>query len=157
MIGIDTNLLIGAHRAGVPEHAVARQALERAAAHRGGWGLSLATVAEFWRIVTHPRSVGGPSSGRAAAGFIHALVDQAGAELWQPGPVFGKRLVQLAAEKQVEGSHIYDLQIALTAFDNGATEIWSLDRSFVSVPGLPVLDPLAPPGESERTGHQVFF
>lgn len=155
MIGIDTNLLVYAHRTGVPEHEAAKQVLERAAADRRGWGFTLPTVAEFWRVVTHPRCAGGPSSGAMAAAFLRALVDRAGAELWQPGPVFGKRLLQLATEKGVTDSHVHDLQIALTAFDNGATEIWSHDRSFVSVPGLPVLDPLAPPDEVAEP--QIFI
>jgi predicted nucleic acid-binding protein len=86
-----------------------------------------------------------PSSGSEATAFIRALLDQGGAELWQPGPVFGRRLLQLATERRIRGSHIHDLQIALTAFDNGATEIWSHDQSFASVPGLPVRDPLRTP------------
>jgi predicted nucleic acid-binding protein len=43
---------------------------------------------------------------------------------------------------KIKGSHIYDLQIALIALEHGATEVWSHDRDFVSLPGLPVHDPL---------------
>ena len=49
--------------------------------------------------------------------------------------------MQLAIEKQVAGLRVYDMQIALTAWDNGATEIWTTDRRFTSVPGLRVSDP----------------
>jgi predicted nucleic acid-binding protein len=38
---------------------------------------------------------------------------------------------------------VYDLQIALIALENGATEIWSHDRAFTSLPGLLVRDPLS--------------
>lgn len=145
MIGVDTNILVYAHRAAAPEHQAARRALERASTDRRGWGFTVASISEFWRIVTHPSNTERPSSGPEASRFILTLLDHAGAELWQPGPVFGRRLLQLATERQVEGSHIYDLQIALTAFDNGATEIWSHDRDFTSVPGLPLRDPLSPP------------
>lgn len=37
---------------------------------------------------------------------------------------------------------ILDLQIARTARDNGATEIWTHDRAFPAIPGLRVVDPL---------------
>jgi predicted nucleic acid-binding protein len=48
----------------------------------------------------------------------------------------------LAEELDVRGLRIFDLQIALAAFDNGATEIWTHDRNFVAVPGMLVRDPL---------------
>jgi predicted nucleic acid-binding protein len=37
-----------------------------------------------------------------------------------------------------------DLQIALTALEHGAGEIWTHDRHFLAVPGLPINDPLGP-------------
>ena len=39
-------------------------------------------------------------------------------------------------------SRVFDLQIGLTAFDNGAHEIWTHDGAFVRIPGLRVRDPL---------------
>jgi len=146
MIGVDTNLLVYAHRAGAPEHEAARLALERAASGRDGWGISVATISEFWRTVTGSGFGPQPSTEEEAAIFIRALTDEAGAEVWQPGPGFGGRLLQLAVEKRVRGSHIYDLQIALASFDNGATELWTHDRGFTTVPGLRVRYPLSPPG-----------
>ncbi len=144
MIGVDTNLLIYAHRAGLPEHRVARRALERAASMPGGWGISQASMAEFWSVVTHPASAGRPSSGAEAVAFLSSLVDEGGAQVWLPAPGFPERLVRLAAGLNVRGPRIFDLQIALTAFEHGAREIWTHDRRFVSVPGLRVRDPLAP-------------
>lgn len=70
------------------------------------------------------------------------LLQDGGGTLWQPGPDFGQRLFQLAEELKVTGPRLFDLQIALIAFENGATELWSHDRNFVGVPGLKVLDPL---------------
>ncbi|HVE65688.1 MAG TPA: hypothetical protein VNC59_03830 [Thermoanaerobaculia bacterium] len=49
---------------------------------------------------------------------------------------------ETADEMGIRGPRIYDLQIALTAFDNGATEMWTHDRAFVPFPGLRVFDPL---------------
>jgi predicted nucleic acid-binding protein len=43
---------------------------------------------------------------------------------------------------EVKGPHIVDLQIALIALEHGATEVWTHDQNFVSLPGLPVHDPL---------------
>ena len=141
MIALDTNLLVYAHRAGLPEHRAARRAIERASRDARGWGIALASVAEFWSVVTHPESRGGPSSAVAASGFLAAL-SAAGARTWLPGEGFADRLLALAGRLGVQGPRVFDLQIALTAFDSGAAELWTHDSHFVALPGLRIHDPL---------------
>ena len=141
MIAIDTNLLVYAHRARTPEHARARKAIERAAADDAGWGVAAASLTEFWAVATHPASAGRPSTPPQAAAFVQALV-RAGAQVWLPGPGFGDRLLQLATDLGVVGARVFDLQIALAAFEGGATEVWTHDGQFVKIPGLRLHDPL---------------
>lgn len=141
MIAIDTNLLVYAHRSRTPEHARARKAIERAAAADEGWGMATPSLAEFWAVATHPASDGRPSTPQQAAAFVSALV-KAGAQIWIPGPGFGDRLLQMAADLEVVGARVFDLQIALTAFEGGATQLWTHDSRFVKVPGLRLHDPL---------------
>ena len=143
MIALDTNLLIYAHRAFMPEHAASRRAIEQAVASPRGWGIPLPCLAEFWTVVTHPLAAGLRSTAAQAQQFITHLLEDGGGNLWQPGNDFGQRLLQLAEELKVTGPRIFDLQIALIAFENGATELWSHDRNFFGVPGLKVCDPLA--------------
>lgn len=142
MIAIDTCLLIYAHRASLPEHRPAQRAIERASRDPRGWGIALPSLAEFWSVVTHSESRGGPSSARQASGFLRALITEAGAMLWLPREGFWERLVELAGRFRIQGPRVFDLQIGLTAFDNGAIEIWTHDARFVSFPGLTVHDPL---------------
>ena len=141
MIAIDTSLLVYAHRSCTPEHGRARKAITRAAAADDGWGIAVASLTEFWAIATHPASDGRPSTPGQAAAFIGALV-RAGAQIWLPGPGFGDRLLQLATDLDVIGARVFDLQIALTAFEGGATDLWTHDARFVKVPGLRLHDPL---------------
>lgn len=142
MIALDTNLLVYAHRSALPEHRAAKSAIEEAARHPTGWGIAMATVAEFWAVVTHPASSGRPSRPAEARDFLEAILD-GGGRLWTPQPGFGRRLMHLAAQTGLHGPRIFDLQIGLTAAENGATEIWTRDRRFVAPPGLRVHDPLA--------------
>ena len=142
MIVIDTNLLVYAHRRQVPEHAPARTILEEASHVSGGWGIALPSVLEFWSVVTHPASSGRPSRPKEARAFIESLV-AAGARLLHPSPGSGVRLLAAASDRSVAGARVFDLFIALIALDHGATEVWSHDRGFVSLPGLRVVDPLA--------------
>ncbi len=141
MIAIDTNLLIYAHRAGLPQHRAAQRALAKARNDPRGWGIALPSVAEFWSVVTHPASAGGPSTPQQAHDFLAALVE-AEAAVWLPGENFGEILARVAADLKVQGLRIFDLQIALTALENGASEIWTHDAGFLMVPGLRVHDPL---------------
>jgi len=150
LIAVDTNLLVYAHRTALPEHGAARQAIERAAGMPAGWGMSHASVAEFWSVVTHPAAAGRPSTGTEAAAYLSSLMREGGAQLWLPGPGFEERLLRLASDLDVRGPRIFDLQIALTAFEHGAREIWTHDRHFVPVPGLRVRDPLGPGKGSSR-------
>ena len=142
MIAIDTNLLVYAQRRDTPEHRSARRAIERASTDHRGWGIPLPCLAEFWCVVTHPASSGGPSPAKEARGFLHSLVVDGGASIWTPGTGFWERLTQVASDMKIAGTRVYDLQIALIALENGATEIWSYDRSFAGLPGLLVRDPL---------------
>jgi toxin-antitoxin system PIN domain toxin len=142
MIGIDSNLLIYVHRAGLPEHRAARRALESAAADSRGWGIALPSIAEFWSVATHPAAGALASTPPQAQAFLQALISEAGCQVWAPSQGSWGRLTHLAQELRIRGARIFDLQIALTAFENGATEIWTHDRNFVSFPGLRVRDPL---------------
>jgi len=140
MTAIDTNLLVYAHRAATPQHRAARRAIERAAS-RGRWGFAVASLAEFWAVSTHPSSEGRPSTTTEAAAYLDALA-AAGAEVWEPGAGFGARLAQLAIDLAVIGPRVFDLQIALTAFERGATDLWTADARFVKLPGLRLHNPL---------------
>ena len=142
MIAIDTNLLVYAHRSGTPEHRRAEDALRRAVSDPTGWGLSLPVVAEFWSIVTHPKNAGGPSSPARAAAFIRGLISGGAMNIWMPSAGFSERLLDDARARSITRARIFDLQIALIAADAGATELWTHDSNFVSVPGLRVRDPL---------------
>lgn len=141
MIALDTNLLVYAHRRGAPEHKAAQRVIERARRSGRGWGVVDAGLVEFFAIVTHPAASGRPSTPSEAGAFLGALVT-AGARLWTPGQAFAPRLFQLAADLDVSGPRVFDLQIALAAIDNGATELWTHDAHFVRVPGLRVVHPL---------------
>jgi uncharacterized protein len=142
MIAIDTNLLVYAHRSQVPEHRAAKEAIEKASADPGGWGFTLTNLLEFWSIVTHPSAPPRPSTPAEATAFLQALIRDAEAQIWLPREGFGRRLIEVGSKLRVSGPRIFDLTIALTAFEAGAGEIWTHDRGFQSVPGMRVVFPL---------------
>lgn len=92
-------------------------------------------------VNTHPAATGRPSSPQEANAFIGALAE-AGARLLSPGPAAALRILEAAERLAITGSGVFDLQVAVTALDHGATEMWSSDRRFVTLPGLRLVDPL---------------
>ena len=142
MIALDTNLLVYAHRSMTPEHLRARRAIQSAHASRDGCGIPLPCLAEFWAVVTHPESRGRASTAEEAHAFLHALIEDAGISIWVPEAGFERRLLQVAHDLRSSGARIFDLQIAVLAVENGATEIWTHDAGFVTLPGLRRVDPL---------------
>lgn len=144
MIALDTNLLVYAHRSAMPEHKAARRAIEDACNSRRGCGVAVQALAEFWSVATHPAAAR-PSSPSEAAAFLRSLQEEGGLVVFMPGPAFAERLVQTAADLEIRGPRVFDLQIALCAMDCGATELWSRDERFVKVPGLRVRNPLETP------------
>jgi hypothetical protein len=143
MIAIDTNLLVYAFRRDMPEHRRAQRALEKAMAEPDGWGVAYSCLVEFWSVVTHAAAAGGAANTFRTAAFVDTLCREGGAQIWFPGPGFAARLCQLAADQNICGGAIFDLQIALMAFDHGASELWTHDRGFRTIAGLRVIDPLA--------------
>jgi toxin-antitoxin system PIN domain toxin len=144
MIALDTNLLVYAHRAHAPQHSRARAAVEQALEGGGGCGVAAHCLLEFWSVVTHPKAEGRPSTPAEAAAFLRALEETGGLQVWLPQPGFWPRLRQAAVDLGVKGPRLFDLQIALVAFDHGATEIWTHDADFLTLPGLKKRDPLSP-------------
>jgi len=141
MIALDTNILVYAHRSGVPEHRAAMRSIEELAGSTGDWCIPFPCVAEFWAVVTHPASTGRPSRPREVRQFLDNLI-AAGAKILYPRNGAMERLTELAIRLDVQGARIFDLQIGLICHDAGTREIWSHDRNFIAVPGLVVTDPL---------------
>jgi predicted nucleic acid-binding protein len=152
VIAVDTNLLVYAHRAGCLEHEQARRAIEKAASSGEEWGIPSPCVFEFWSVVTHPASAGGASKPSVARGFIHGLVETAGAVILPPPAAMVPRCLQLADQMDVCGARIFDLLISLTALEAGVSELWTHDGGFVGLPGIRIRDPLQDDSSHRRKG-----
>lgn len=141
LIAIDTNLLVYAHRAGLAEHEAALRALEAARNHGSGWGVPFPVLGEFWRVVAGAAAGEHPSTPAQAAGFLSDLW-AAGAQPWLPLAGFEHEMPTLANRLNVKGVQVHDLQIAITALQHGARELWTHDCAFLPFPGLRLRDPL---------------
>lgn len=141
MIALDTNVLVNAHRAEAPDHAVALALLNSLAGGDRPWALPVFCIGEFLRVVTHPRVFNPPTTLDAACGAIEQLLATPMVRLLRPGTAFADHLFRLARRADAKGNLVYDAQIAAVCREHGVDQIASFDRDFLRFPDLRLRDP----------------
>ena len=106
---IDTNILIYARRGETGLHGRAAARLVALAEGTERWALPIFCVAEFLRVVTHPRVFGPPSTLAQAAAFIEGIVTSPTCEIVLPGPEFLDRLLLAARAADARPSPVGSL------------------------------------------------
>lgn len=143
MIGVDTNILVYAHRRESPFQVVAEAAMRSLVEGNRSYLVPMHCFCEFFCIVTNHRIFKEPSTVEQA--LEHAA-------FWMSGDHFGLgsdspnvmvKLIELIVSLRVAGPAIYDTRIAAICLDAGVDEFWSADRDFARFPQLKVVNPLA--------------
>jgi uncharacterized protein len=142
VIGIDTNVLVGAHRRDSEWHPAARAAVTRLAEGAETWALPWPCLHEFLAIVTHPRIFRPPSTLRQAIDQIDAWLESPTVVVLSESEPHWKALKrQLIASKAV-GPRVHDARVAALCLAHGVSRFWSADRDFSRFPELSVSNPL---------------
>lgn len=145
MIAVDTNILVQAHRAEMPFHPQARDAVARLAEGPKCWALPWPCAHEFLAIVTSARVFKTPTP-------LAAAIDQLREWLASPSAVplseeagYFEILARLLAASRVTGARIHDARIAALCLAHGVDELWTADRDFSRFVELRTSNPLAGP------------
>ncbi len=141
---VDTNVLVYATFADVPEHAGARSWLEgRLAAGEGTLALCWPVLYAFLRLMTSPRVFGKHAvSVKEGWAVLAAYLDQPAVRLVAPGGGHAAIAAELAATPGLRSDDVPDVEIAALAIEHGLT-LASHDHGFRRFSGLRVMDPLA--------------
>lgn len=142
MIGVDTNILVYAHRRDSPFHIQAVAALRSLAEGQARWALPWPCVHEFFAVVTHPRVYNPPSSLEQALTQVDAWLESPSVEPVGEDPGYWKVLRQLIADGKIAGPRVHDARIAALCLQHGIRELWSADRDFGRFPQVVVRNPL---------------
>lgn len=142
MIGVDTNVLVYAHREDSPHHDAALGALRGLIETGRAWALPWLCVHEFLAIVTHPRIYDPPTTIDHALEAVGDLVDMPGVVLLAEGAEHLQILGRLLTESGVTGPKVHDARIAALCLAHGVSELWSADRDFSYFPALRTRNPL---------------
>lgn len=136
MIGVDTNILVYAHRAEFPQHDAARAALHELAEGPSPWALPMFVIGEFLRVVTHPAVLDPPTDRRTACAVVDALLACPSARLLVPSPRFWPLLRSTIDDGRVLGNDVFDAQIVAVCREHGVDVLLTEDRGLRRFTGI---------------------
>ena len=142
MIIPDINLLIYAHNAADPQHAVAKDWWERSINDSEPIGLPWIVMGGFIRLMTHPRVLENPMPIADATACVRSWLSQPCVIILEPGKNFPVIFFNLLEELGTAGNLTTDAHIAAMAVEKQA-EVHSCDSDFSRFSGLSWKNPIA--------------
>jgi toxin-antitoxin system PIN domain toxin len=142
VIALDTNLLVYAHRADSPWHALAAGLVRELAEGQAAWAIPWPCLHEFLAIVTHPRVYDPPTPLDRALDQVAAWLEAPELVLLAEGHDHWQRLADLLEAGKVSGPQVHDARVAALCLSHGVSELWSADRDFGRFGRLVVRNPL---------------
>lgn len=142
MIGVDSNLLVYAHREDSPWHTAAFDRIVELAEGRAPWAIPWPCIHEFLAIVTHPRIYSPPTSLAKAIDQVDAWLESPSLVLISESEEYWPELRTILQTGRVCGPQVHDARVAALCRHHGVTELWSADRDFGRFPGIIVRNPL---------------
>jgi uncharacterized protein len=146
VIAVDTNILVYAHRADSPWHALAQQVVRDLATGSAPWGIPWPCVHEFLAISTHPRIFAPPTPLAQALDQVEAWFESPSLVMLGESPSYWATFRELALTGRLAGPVMHDGRVAALCRDHGVRELWSADRDFGRFPALMVRNPLVQRG-----------
>lgn len=142
MIGVETNILVYAHRRDSEWHESDSEAITRLAEDSAAWAIPWPCVDEFLAIVTHPRIYNPPTP-------VAQAIDQV--EIWMESPLLRllgemkghwTELKRILTSEKIRGGAVHDDRIAAICREHGIRELWTADRDFSRMAEIAVRNPL---------------
>jgi toxin-antitoxin system PIN domain toxin len=142
VIGVDTNILVYAHREDSPFHETALQRVAELAEGVAAWAIPWPCLHEFLAIVTHPRIYAPATPLAQALDQVDAWLESPTLVLLTESVTHWSVLRTLLTDGRVAGAQIHDARVAALCRQHGVRELWSADRDFSRFAGLAVVNPL---------------
>ena len=142
MIGVDTNLLIYAHRRDSTWHEVAARLIRDLASGQEPWAIPWPCIHEFVGIATHPRVYTPPSTLAEALAQVDAWLESPSLVLLAEVGAYWTELRRQLTTGRVSGPRVHDARIAALCRLHGVRELWTADRDFGRFPDLRTRNPL---------------
>lgn len=145
MKGIDSNILVYAHRTEMPFHDAAERCIRQLAEGPAAWAIPWPCIHEFLAIVTSQRIFRTPSPMPAAIAQVEAWMESPSIVLIGETPTHWSVLKQTVEAAKIAGPMIHDARVAAICRQHGVTVLLSADRDFSRFRGLKTVNPLLDP------------
>lgn len=142
MTVLDANLLLYAYDSASPQHAKARDWIERVFSGAVPVGLPWQTISAFLRIMTNARLPGERFTLDEAVQVVESWLEQPNVRLLAPGDDHWQLFRQAMVEGQAAGPLVSDAHLAALTVEYGGV-LHTTDRDFARFPGLRWTNPLA--------------
>jgi toxin-antitoxin system PIN domain toxin len=142
LIGVDTNILVYAHRRDSAFHVPARTCIDALAIGTAAWAIPWPCIHEFLAVVTGTRIFKPPSTMKQANAQVGAWLASPSLALLSESADHWSELERFLMAGQVRGGQVHDARIAAICIEHGVREFWSADRDFNRFPALKVVNPL---------------
>jgi len=93
-------------------------------------------VAEFMRVMTHPRLFDSPYSAAEACAAVSRILASPSVTLLRPGPDYPEILFEAVREANAVGNLVFDAQIVALCREHGVGRLLTEDRDFERFAGL---------------------
>lgn len=137
LVAVDTNVLVYAHRRRDRRHAAAHRRLTGLAEGQVRWGIPVVCLAEFLRVVTHPRVID-PLTADEACESLRRILASPSLEVLTPGPRFHELFLAAVCEGNAIGNLVFDAQIVALCRESGVETLITEDRDFHRFAGVAV-------------------
>ena len=141
--GVDTNILVYAHRQDDPNHPPSLQNVTALAEGASPWAIPWPCIHEFLAVVTQPAVMRRPSPYDRAIADIEAILSSPTLMLIGETDGHWSILRELLATSRPIGRAVHDAKIAAICLQHGVTEFWTAYHGFSRFAGLRVINPLA--------------
>jgi hypothetical protein len=143
VVAIDTNILVAAHRRGVPHHQDALALISRLAEDEVPFALFWPSLYEFLRVVTHHRVFDPPSTVQEALEALEDFLAPPAVRIVSETPVHPALVRRVISEAGVTGNLVHDAHLVALALEHGIHEILTLDADFRRFPHVSSRNPFA--------------
>ena len=141
MIAVDTNILVYAHRKDSPLHTNAASAIKSLAEGIAPWAIPWPCLHEFLSVTTNLRIFKPPTSPKQAIEQIEIWMESPTLRLLHESPAYWPELRDSFLRGKLTGAQVHDARIHAICRAHAVTELWSADRDFSRLRGLPIVNP----------------
>jgi toxin-antitoxin system PIN domain toxin len=141
LIGVDTNILVYAHRVDAPWHDRASEVVATLAASINPWMIPWPCVHEFLSIVTRRGIFKTPTPMPLALRQLEYWMESDSLMLPSESERHMELLRKFIDSGQIVGAAVHDARVAAICAGAGASVLYSADRDFSRFPIIKVVNP----------------